>query len=39
VKELSTELDKLRKDLKVPDPTPKDAFGSLFMPPKKKKQK
>ena len=37
VKELTAELDRLRKDLKVPDPTPKEAFGSLFMPPKKKK--
>ena len=37
VKELTAELDKLRKDLKVPDPTPKEAFGSHFMPPKKKK--
>jgi arylsulfatase A-like enzyme len=37
VKELKAELDKLRKDLKVPDPTPKEAFGSLFMPKKKKR--
>jgi len=37
VKELKTELDKLRKDLKVPAETPKEAFGNLFMPPKKKK--
>ncbi len=38
VKELKAELERLRKDLKVPDPTPKEAFGSLFMPPKKKKK-
>jgi len=38
VKELRAELDRLRKVLKVPDPTPKEAFGSLFMQPKKKKK-
>jgi len=37
VKELKAELDKLRKELKVPEETPKEAFGNLFMPPKKKK--
>jgi arylsulfatase A-like enzyme len=37
VKELKTELDKLRKYLKVPEETPKEAFGGLFAPPKKKK--
>ncbi len=37
VKELRAELDKLRKDLKVPDETPKEAFGNLLVPPKKKK--
>ena len=35
VKELKTELDKLRKELKVPDEMPKEAFGNLLMPPKK----
>ena len=38
MKELKAELDRLRKDLKVPDPTPKEAFGSLFVQPKKKKK-
>jgi arylsulfatase A-like enzyme len=37
VKELKAELEKLRKVLNVPYPTPKEAFGSLFTPPKKKK--
>jgi arylsulfatase A-like enzyme len=37
VKELRAELDKLRTDLKVPAEHPKEAFGSLLMPPKKKK--
>ncbi len=38
VKELQTELERLRKDLKVPDQPPKEAFGSLLMPVKKKKK-
>ena len=37
VKELQAELEKLRKELKVPDSPPKEAFGSLLMTPKKKK--
>jgi arylsulfatase A-like enzyme len=38
VKELKAEIEKLRKDLKVPEETPREAYGSLFMPPKKKKK-
>ena len=38
VKELKAEIERLRTDLKVPDPIPKEAFGNLFMPPKKKKK-
>ncbi|MFM8270758.1 MAG: sulfatase/phosphatase domain-containing protein [Gemmata sp.] len=38
VKELRAELDKLRKDLKVPAEMPKEAFGNLLVPPKKKKE-
>lgn len=37
VKELKAEVDRLRKELKVPAETPKAAYGTLFMPPKKKK--
>lgn len=36
VKDLRTELDKLRTDLKVPAEHPKEAFGGLLTPPKKK---
>ena len=36
VKELRAELDRLRKDLKVPAETPKEAFGTLLAPKKKK---
>jgi arylsulfatase A-like enzyme len=36
VKELRGELDKLRTELKVPAAHPKEAFGSLLTPPKKK---
>jgi hypothetical protein len=39
VKELKAELARLRKELKVPDEIPKEAYGSLFAPPKKKKDK
>ena len=35
VKELRAELDRLRKELKVPDETPKEAFGDLLTPKKK----
>jgi arylsulfatase A-like enzyme len=35
VKELRAELDKLRKELKVPAEMPKEAFGTLFAPKKK----
>ena len=35
VKELTAELSRLRKDLKVPDSMPKEAYGSLLMPRKK----
>jgi arylsulfatase A-like enzyme len=38
VKELKAELEKLRKELQVPDQPPKQAFGNLFAPPKKKKK-
>jgi arylsulfatase A-like enzyme len=34
-KELRAELDRLRRELKVPEPTPKEAFGSLLVPKKK----
>ena len=37
VKELKTELETLRKDLKVPAEIPKKAYGTLFAPRKKKK--
>jgi arylsulfatase A-like enzyme len=36
VKELKAELEKLRKDLKVPEQMPKEAFGNLLVPKKKK---
>jgi len=41
VEELKTELARLRTELKVPDPIPKEAYGRLYMPPgpaKKKQQ-
>ncbi len=38
VKELKAEVERLRKKLKVPDVTPKEAYGRLLMPPKKKKK-
>lgn len=37
VKELKTELDRLKRELKVPNEIPKEAYGRLFMPEKKKK--
>jgi arylsulfatase A-like enzyme len=37
VKALKDELERLRKELKVPSETPREAFGSLFAQPKKKK--
>lgn len=37
VQELKRELDRLRKELHVPDMPPKEAYGSLFRQPKKKK--
>lgn len=37
IRELHSELDRLRKELKVPDMPPKEAYGSLFMPKKSKK--
>jgi arylsulfatase A-like enzyme len=37
VRQLRDELDRLRKELKVPEETPREAFGTLFLPPKKKK--
>jgi arylsulfatase A-like enzyme len=36
VKELKAELARLRKELKVPDRIPQEAYGRLFMPLKKK---
>jgi arylsulfatase A-like enzyme len=36
VKQLKAELTKLRTDLKVPDEIPKEAYGRLLVPPKKK---
>ena len=36
VKKLKAELERLRKELKVPDQHPKEAYGSLLMPKKKK---
>jgi arylsulfatase A-like enzyme len=38
VKELKAELDRLRKELKVPETMPKEAYGSLLMPKKKKEK-
>jgi arylsulfatase A-like enzyme len=38
VKQLHAELERLRKELKVPDEIPKEAFGNLLTPPKKKKE-
>jgi arylsulfatase A-like enzyme len=38
VKELRTELDKLRTELKVPAEHPKEAFGNLLTPKKKGKE-
>lgn len=41
VEELKAELGRLRTELKVPDPIPKEAYGRLYMPPgpaKKKQQ-
>ncbi len=38
VKTLEKELARLRKELAVPDPVPREAYGSLFQPPKKKKK-
>jgi arylsulfatase A-like enzyme len=38
VKQLHAELERLRKELKVPDELPKEAFGNLLTPPKKKKE-
>ncbi len=37
VQQLRDELDRLRKELKVPEETPREAFGTLFLAPKKKK--
>ena len=36
VKELTAELARLRKELKVPDTMPREAYGGLLMPRKKK---
>jgi arylsulfatase A-like enzyme len=36
VKELKVELARLRKELKTPERIPKEAYGRLFLPPKKK---
>jgi arylsulfatase A-like enzyme len=36
VRELKAELARLRRELKVPDRIPKEAYGRLFMPPGKK---
>jgi hypothetical protein len=36
VKELKAELARLRKELKVPDRVPPEAYGQLFMPSQKK---
>ncbi len=36
VKELHVELDRLRKELKVPETPPKESYGRLLMPMKKK---
>ena len=38
VKELRVELDRLRQELKVPERMPREAYGSLLMPAKKKKK-
>ncbi|MBL8866870.1 MAG: sulfatase [Planctomycetia bacterium] len=38
VKELRAELDRLRKELKVPETMPKEAYGGLFQAPKPKKK-
>ncbi len=37
IKQLHGELEKLRKELKVPEKTPPEAYGQLLIPPKKKK--
>jgi arylsulfatase A-like enzyme len=37
IKQLHAELEKLRKDLKVPEKNVDEAYGQLLMPPKKKK--
>ena len=37
VKELKTELERLKKEFKVPNEIPKEAYGRLFVPDKKKK--
>jgi arylsulfatase A-like enzyme len=36
VKELKSELDRLRKELKVPERVPREAYGTLFTPARKK---
>jgi hypothetical protein len=38
VKDLKTEHTRLEKELKVPEQMPKEAYGRLLMPPKKKKK-
>jgi arylsulfatase A-like enzyme len=37
VRELKAELQRLRRELKEPDELPKEAYGALYFPPKKKK--
>ena len=36
VKELHAELERLRRELKVPEQTPREAYGNLFQEPRKK---
>ena len=34
VAELKAELQRLREELEVPDSTPKEAYGTLYAPPR-----